>query len=147
QICSNSSTCSFTFGTASNAITLTVNDSNGLTSTATGQVNLSFQTGPTAHFSMSAQGQSANDGGTLNLSVPVNGSVAVGFSSTSSQASTAITSLHDALPISQICSNSSTCSFTFGTASNAITLTVNDSNGLTSTATGQVNLSFQTGPT
>src|SRR6185369_5794831 len=79
QICGNSSACSFNFGTASNTITLTVTDSNNLSSTATGQVNLSFQQpqGPTARFTMSAQGQTASSGGTLNLSVPVNGSVTV----------------------------------------------------------------------
>jgi hypothetical protein len=147
QICSNSSTCNFNFGTASNSITLTVTDSNGLTSTATGQVNLSFQSGPAAHFSMSAQGQTANDGGTLNLSVPVNGNVTVSFNSTSSQGSAPITSYVWRSNGTQICTNASTCSFNFGTASNSITLTVTDSNGLSSTATGQVNLSFQSGPT
>src|SRR5256714_9158117 len=86
QICANSSSCGFNFGTASNTITLSVTDSNGLTSTVTGQVNISFQsTGPTAHFSMSAQGQTKTDGQTLSLSVPVNGNVTVSFSSTSSQ--------------------------------------------------------------
>src|SRR6185369_16950946 len=90
QICSNSSTCSFNFVTASNTITLTVTDSNALSSTATGAVVLSFQSAPTAHFSMSAQGKTATDGKTLNLSVPVNGNVTVGFSSTSSQGRAAI---------------------------------------------------------
>src|SRR5437016_13278822 len=107
--------CSFTFGTASNAISLTVTDSNGLTSTATGQVNLSFQSGPTAHVSMSAQGQSANDSGTLNLSVAINGSVTVSFASTSSQGSATITNYVWKSNGTQICSNSLTCNFTFGT--------------------------------
>ncbi|HKP35515.1 MAG TPA: hypothetical protein VJT71_01560 [Pyrinomonadaceae bacterium] len=141
QICTNSSTCNFTFGTASNTITLTVTDSNGLSSTATGQVNLTFQSGPTAHFSMSAQGQTRTDGQTLSLSVPVNGSVSVSFASTSSQGSAAITSYVWRSNGTQICTNSSTCNFTFGTASNTITLTVTTSVG-SSTATGQVNLTF-----
>ena len=147
QICTNSSTCNFNFGTASNAITLTVTDSNGLTSTASGQVNLTFPTGPTAHFSMSAQGQTKTDGQTLTLSVPVNGNVTVNFASTSTQGSSSITSYVWKSNGTQICTNSSTCNFNFGTASNAITLTVTDSNGLTSTASGQVNLTFPTGPT
>src|SRR5256714_10634514 len=148
QICTNSSSCSFNFGTASNTITLTLTDSNGLSSTATGTVALSFQSGLTAHFSMSGQGQTANDGGTLNLSVPVNGNVTVNFSRTSNQGSAAITNYVWKSNGTQICTNSSTCSFNFGTASNTITLTVTDSNGLNSTATGQVNLNFQsTGPT
>src|SRR2546423_3043204 len=97
---------------------------------------------------MSAQGLAANDGQTLSLSVPVNGNVTVGFSSTSSQGSAAITNFVWKSNGTQICTNSSSCSFNFGTASNAITLTVTDSNGLSSTATGQVNLSFQsTSPT
>jgi hypothetical protein len=91
---------------------------------------------------MSAQSKSANDGGTLSLSVPVNGSVTVSFSSTSSQGSGAITTYVWKSNGTQICSNSSTCSFLFGTASNTITLTVTDSNNLTSTATGTVALSF-----
>jgi hypothetical protein len=143
QICSNSSACSFSFGTAGNTITLTVTDSNGLSSTATGQVNLTFQlTGPTAHFSMSAQGQTRTDGQTLSLSVPIKGNVTVSFSSTSSQGSASITNYVWRSNGTQICTNSSACSFNFGTAGNTITLTVTDSNGLNSTATGQVNLSF-----
>src|SRR5207302_1992341 len=135
--------------TASNSISLTVTDSNGLTSTATGQVNLTFtSTAPTAHFSMSAQGKSANDGGTLSLSVRGNGSVIVSFNSTSTQGSASITSYVWKSNGTQICTNSSTCSFNFGTASNTITLTVTDSNGLSSTATGTVALTFtNTGPT
>lgn len=97
---------------------------------------------PAAHFSMSAQGKSANDGGTLNLSVPVNGNVTVGFSSTSAQGSWPITKYVWKSNGTQICSNSSTCNYNFGTAGNTITLTVTDSSGRSSTATGQVNLSF-----
>ncbi len=143
QICGNSSTCSYNFGTASNQITLTVTDSNGKTSTATGQLNLTFtSTGPTAHFMMSAQGKTATDGQTLTLSVPVNGNVTVAFSSTSVQGSAAITGYVWRSNGTQICGNSSTCSYNFGTASNQITLIVTDSNGLSSTATGQLNLTF-----
>jgi len=143
QICSNSSTCNYTFGTPSNTITLTVTDSNGLSSTATGQVNLTFQSGPTAHFNMSGGGKSGADGQTLTYSVPVNGNVNMTFTSTSTQGSAAITSYVWKSNGTQICSNSSTCNYTFGTPSNTITLTVTDSNGLSSTATGQVNLTFQ----
>jgi len=50
------------FGTPSNTVTLTVTDSNSLTSTATGQVNITHPTGPTAHFSMSGGGQSGATG-------------------------------------------------------------------------------------
>jgi hypothetical protein len=97
---------------------------------------------PAAHFSMSAQGKSANDGGTLNLSVPVNGNVTVGFSSTTAQGSWPITKYVWKSNGTQICSNSSTCNYNFGTASNTISLTVTDSSGRSSTVTGLVKLSF-----
>ncbi len=90
---------------------------------------------PTAHFTMSAQGKTATDGQTLTLSVPVNGNVTVAFNSTSTQGSAAITNYAWRSNGAQICGNSSTCSYNFGTASNQITLTVTDSNGLNSIAT------------
>src|SRR6185503_13870869 len=103
---------------------------------ATGQVNLTFTTtGPTAHFTMSAQSKTVSDGGTLNLSVPVNGNVTVAFNGTSSAGSAAITNYMWRSNGTQICGNSSTCSYNFDTASNTITLTVTDSNGLNSIAT------------
>jgi hypothetical protein len=74
--------------------------------------------------------------------VPVNGSVTVSFSSTSSQGSAPITTYVWKSNGTQICSNSSSCSFLFGTASNTITLTVTDGNGLNSSASGLVSLSF-----
>ena len=139
-ICGNSSTCTAPFGTPSNTITLTVTDSNSNTSTATGQVNITHPTGPTAHFSMSGGGQSGSDGQTLTYSLPVNGSVSMTFTSTSTQGSAAITTYAWKSNGTGICNNSSTCTFPFGTPSNTITLTVTDSNSLTSTATGQVNI-------
>ncbi len=147
SICSNSSSCTASFGTPSNSITLTVTDSNSLTSTATGQVNITHPSGPTAHFSMSGGGQSGNDGQTLTYSVPVNGNVSMTFTSTSTQGSAAITTYAWASNGTSICSNSSSCTASFGTPSNSITLTVTDSNSLTSTATGQVNITHPSGPT
>lgn len=116
-----------TFGGNSNAISLTV--------------NTTAQQGPTAHFTMSAQGQSATDGQVLNLSVPANGNVTVTFASTSTKGSAAIIgyawqSNGAALPC-----NGATCTYNFGSPSNTITLTVTDGNSNTSTTTGQVNLS------
>jgi hypothetical protein len=105
----------------------------------TDQNNVTVQTNPhgtpTAHFTMSAQGKTATDGQTLTLSVPVNGNVTVAFASTSVKGSAAITSYVWRSNGTQICGNSSTCSYNFGTASNKITLTVTDSNGLNSIAT------------
>ena len=89
---------------------------------------------PTAHFSMTGGGKTANDGGTLSLTLAKNGSVAVTMKSTSVPGSAAIASYAWKSNGSAICSNSSTCTFTFGTASNTITLTVTDANGQTSTA-------------
>src|SRR5260221_461098 len=82
------------------------------------------------------------DGHTRNLSFPLNGHLSVPFNSASAQGSTAITNYVWRSNGTQICGNSSTCSYNFGTAGNTITLTVTDSNGLSSTATGQLNLSF-----
>ncbi|HEU4714823.1 MAG TPA: hypothetical protein VFS76_24900 [Pyrinomonadaceae bacterium] len=148
-ICTNSPTCNFKFGTASNTITLTVTDNNGKASTASGLVKLTFQpTGPTAHFSMSAQGKSANDPATLSLTVPTNGNVDVAFRSTTTAGSASITKYVWKSNGSTICTNSPSCNFKFGTANNTITLTVTDKNGKTSTASGLVKLTFQSiGPT
>jgi hypothetical protein len=147
SICT-SSTCTFKFGTASNTITLTVTDSNGKTSNASGLVKLTFQpSGPTAHFSMNAQNRTANDPGTLNLTVPINGNVPVTLQSTSTQGNSPITKWVWKSNGTTICT-SATCTFKFGTASNTITLTVTDRNGKTSTANGLVKVTFQpAGPT
>jgi len=147
QICTNSSTCTYPFSTPSNTITLTVTDSNNNPSTATGQVNVATQTGPTAHFSMSGGGKSGNDGQTLSYTVAVNGSVSMTFTSTSTQGSAAITSYVWKSNGTQICTNSSTCTYPFSTPSNTITLTVDGQQQQPSTATGQVNVATQTGPT
>jgi len=96
---------------------------------------------------MSGGGKSGSDGQTLTYSLPVNGSVSMTFTSTSTQGSAAITTYAWKSNGTQICSNSSTCTAPFGTPSNTITLTVTDSNSNTSTATGQVNITHPTGPT
>src|SRR5205807_740685 len=129
-ICSNSSTCTAPFGTPSNTIALTVTDSNGLTSTATGQENITHPTGPTAHFSMSGGGQSGSDGQTLTYSLPVNGSLSMPLTITTPHATEPITTYAWTSNGTAICTNSSTCTAPFGTPSNTITLTVTDSNGL-----------------
>jgi len=134
----------FPFAAATHNISLKVMSSAGDSDVATATIIVSTSnfTPPNSHFSMSAQGQTKTDGQTLSLSVPVNGNVTVNFSSTSSQGSASITNYVWKSNGTQICSNSSTCSFNFGTASNTITLTVTDSNGQSSTATGTVALTF-----
>jgi hypothetical protein len=97
-----------------------------------------------AHFSMSAQGKTAADGGILNLTAPDNGSVTVAFSSTSSQGSAAITTYIWKTNWTQICGNASSCNYSIRTGSNTVTLTVTDGNVNSSTATGQVNATFGT---
>lgn len=77
----------------------------------------------------------------------MNGSVAVSMASTSVAGSANITSYVWKSNGTSICLNSGVCTYTFGTASNTITLTVTDANGLTSTTTGNVNLRFLTPPT
>lgn len=135
----------YTFGTPSNTISLKVTDANGLTSTATGQINLSFQqqtVGPTAHFAMIGGGKAGGDGSTLSYSVPVNGNVTIGFDAAPSIAGSSAIVAYQWASNGTVIGSSNALSFTFGTPSNTITLKVTDANGLTSTATGQINLSF-----
>jgi hypothetical protein len=139
-ICSNSPNCSGQFTAPSNTITLTVTDVNGQSSTASSQVNVTFQKGPTAHLSMTGQGQAKTDGQTLALTLPASGSAMVNFASTSAQSDARITTYVWKSNGSTICSNSPNCSAPFSSASNTITLTVADGNGQSSTATGQVNV-------
>ena len=115
-------------------------DSNSNSSTATGQVNITHPTGPTAHFSMSGGGQNGSDAQTLTYSVASGGSVSMTFTSTSTAGSAAISSYVWKSNGTQICGNSSNCTYPFSTPSNTITLTVTDSNNNSSTATGQVNI-------
>jgi len=61
------------------------------------------------------------------------------FTNTSTHGSAPITSTVWKSNGTQICSTA-TCTYPFGTPSNTITLTVTDSNGSTTTATGQVNI-------
>lgn len=93
----------------------------------------------------SAQGKSASDGGTLSLSVPVNGNVTVNFDGTPTSVANGVSitswvwkSKRDAdlreLFFLQLQLRDS---------SNSISLTVTDSNNQTSTASGTVALSFE----
>ncbi|MBV9759775.1 MAG: Ig-like domain-containing protein, partial [Acidobacteriaceae bacterium] len=124
-------------GGAGGTTTITATAPGGISGSAT--VNVS-SSGPAAHFTMTAQSQTAPDGGTLNLAVPVNGSVTVNFSSTSMPGGAPIATYIWQSNGSTICQNSSTCSLAFGTPSNSITLIVKDADGNSSTATGQVNV-------
>ena len=98
--------------------------------------------GPTAHFTMTGQSMTVNDGGTLTLTVASGGSASVSFSSTSTQGSAAITSYVWKSNGMQICSSSS-CTVPFNASSDTITLTVTDSNGKVSMATGYIVVSTQ----
>jgi hypothetical protein len=115
----------------------------GQGSTTTAQVNVSFEQGPKAHLSMAGQGQFKTDGQTLALKAPVNGSATVSFTSTSEQGGAMITSYVWKRNESAICLNTPACSFALGGANNTISLTVTDANGQSSTATSQVNVTFQ----
>jgi hypothetical protein len=137
-VCSSSPSCTVPFSIASNTITLTVTDANGQSSTASNQVNVTFQRSPTAHLSMTGQGQSKTDGQTLVLRAPSEGSATAEFTSTSTQTDTRITSYIWKNNGSPICSSSPLCSLRLTSELNTITLTVSDSNGQSSTATGQV---------
>jgi endo-1,4-beta-xylanase len=93
----------------------------------------------TAHFSMSAQGSTAQEGGSLNLLVPVGGSATVSFDASKTTAGAAkITTWTWKNNGAVICDNAPICSFTFPPPNSTITLTATASNGQTATATGYV---------
>jgi hypothetical protein len=96
-------------------------------------------TAPTAHFTMTGQGQTFSDGGTLPLSITTGGSASANFTSTSTPGSAPITTYVWKSNGTQDCTNATTCGLTFtGAGSATITLTVTDQNGKMSTATGTV---------
>ena len=97
----------------------------------------------TAHFNISGNGQTLTDGQTLSATLPRNGNIALSLSSTSIPGSSPIAHYKWASNGTQICTDSSSCQYTFGTPANTITLTITDANGQTATATAEVNLSFQ----
>jgi hypothetical protein len=156
QFCTGSS-CTAPFSTPSNTITLTVTDANGKTSPAQATIIVNTQTvtGPTAHFTMSVQGQTANDGGTLTLHDAVGNNTQVTFTSTSIQGSATITGYSWKSNGTQICSGAS-CTFSYGIPANtndasctslpngnyALSLTVTDANGKFATANGTVSVSL-----
>jgi hypothetical protein len=99
----------------------------------------SAQTPPIAHFTMTGQGQTFSDGGTLPLSITTGGSVPASFTSTSS-GSVPIASYVWKVNGTQYCGSVSPCNLTFTGAGNyTVALTVTDQNNNTSApATGTV---------
>ena len=96
-------------------------------------------TGPTAHFTMTAQDQTVSDSGTLHLNLAPSESVSVSFASATTQGSPPIKTYVWKRDNQQIC-NGPTCTsdFSISPPSNTITLTVTDSGGKTSTAQASV---------
>lgn len=139
-VCLNLPNCSLLLSAASNKTTSAVTDIVRQSSTATSEVSVTFQRGPTAHLSMTGQGQFRTDGQTLALTAPKDGGAMVDLISTSTHGGGGITTYVWKSNGTPICSNSPNCSLPFRTASNTITLTVTDSDGQSSTATGQVNV-------
>jgi hypothetical protein len=119
---------------ANNSIGLTIGTSIGSFTTAS-----VAQSGPTAHFTMTGQGQTISDPGTLSLSVATGATAPVNLASTSTQGSAPITSYVWKVNGTQYCSSTPSCVVNMGGAGNAtVTLTVTDSNGKPSTATGSI---------
>jgi hypothetical protein len=137
-----SAACTAYFGNSTNVVTLTVTDSSGSTSSASAQVNITFQQqAPTAHFSMAAQGKSAGEGGTLNIVAPPNGATGVVLTSLSVAGSSSITNYKWQSGSQGVCSNNTTCGVTVGIGNTSITLTVTDSAGKSSSASGTISVS------
>ncbi len=96
-------------------------------------------TGPSAHFTMSSQGKTASDGGTLTLTMQSGGPAPqVTLTSTSIQGSAAITNYVWKNNGIQICTGAgATCTASFSTTSNTIALAVTDANGNVSSPPAQ----------
>ena len=134
----------------SHKISLTVGNGLGATNTATATVIVT-QTGtaaaPTAQLSLSAQNQTAGNNGTLALTAPPNGSVMVAFDASASSAGSGTLSAFQWLNNGTVISNQPTFAPAVATPSNSITLKVTNSNGLSGTASAQINVAFgQTSP-
>jgi hypothetical protein len=133
-------TCTATVEMAANSISLTVTDSNGQSSSASGGVNLSFHSGPTARFSISAQGRVGSSGQTLSLPASAGGGVSVSLSSTSQEGGAPITTYAWTANGAPISCAGAMCGYQAGTPTTIIGLTVTDSQGQSSSATASVQL-------
>src|SRR5262249_34325531 len=104
------------------------------------------QTPPSAHFTIGGQGVSTNDGQTVAVAAPVNGSAAVSLSSTSLLGNSGIATYAWKNNGNSICTSLPTCSVTLTSPTNTISLVVTDNRGQTSIASAQVNVTFLRGP-
>jgi hypothetical protein len=136
QSCNTS--CSATVNMASNSVSLTVTDTNGMSSTASSSVNLSFHSGPVARFSISAGGQTGWSGQTLSVAAPESGTISVSMSSNSMESASPITTYAWTADGAPLPCTSSSCSYQLSARSSIIGLTVTDAQGQTSTATGSI---------
>lgn len=144
--CSSSSLCTFSFATGKDTITLTVTDSSGRSSTATAIVVVSVGSAPAAHFTMTAQQQSAGDAGTLNLVVPQNGSVSVSLSASGSTAGSGTIAGYQWTGNGTTISTESQFTYFFGTPGNTVALTITNGNGQTATAAAQIKVTIEAAP-
>jgi hypothetical protein len=102
--------------------------------------------GPSAHFSIIAQGQSGTDGDSLSVPAPSSGMVGVSMMSTSVQGTAPIAGYVWTANGAPVTGNGPTCTASLGEPVNSIALTVTDAGGMTSTAVASVILRRQTGP-
>ncbi len=142
---SQAETAAASVGPGSHTISLTVGNGVGVTDTATATVIVA-QTGgataPMARLSLSAQNQTAGNNGTISLAVPTNGSVTVAFDGSASSAGSGTLAAFQWLSNGVVISTQPAFSLTITTASNTITLKVTNSNGLSGTASAQINLAI-----
>src|SRR5581483_9942956 len=97
--------------------------------------NSSCATPPTAHFTMSGQGQTATDGNTLILTADQSGAAQVTLTSTTTPGTGTINSYvwkSNGIPVC----TTTPCTVSFAPSTDTISLTVTDSNSLTSSANG-----------
>ena len=132
-------------GTAPGSYTLAARSVSG---TESASASITVVAAPQAQFTMSAAGTVVSNGQVLGAVVAPNGSITVGLDGSGSKpapGAVITTWVWQSNGVTLSCVSAS-CSITLQAPSNTITLTVTDSTGQTSSATGQINLTITQTP-
>ncbi|MFN7939120.1 MAG: putative Ig domain-containing protein [Bryobacteraceae bacterium] len=127
-----------TFGTTAATWWVQVANGGQLSNQYSFQVQAPQSNPPTAHFLMVGQGQTANDGGSLNLSVVGTATAPISLTNTSTQGGSPITTYTWKSNGTTICQNSFSCNYNVGAGSYTVSLTITDTAGQSSSASAQL---------
>jgi uncharacterized protein (TIGR03437 family) len=136
-------TATVSVGQGSHTISLIVGNGLGATNTASTTLIVTptgSATAPTAMLSLSAQNQTVGNNGSLSLTAPANGGVMVAFNASASTAGSGTLSTFQWLNNGVVIGNQAVFSATLAASSNSITVRVANSNGLSGTASAQINI-------